>query len=141
MNGRITVNLQSFMIVIILILLNISFDAVYKHVFNIVYIVILFSLMGFFKLRSELKRYQDVLHFYFEYNFNRIFSYVNCFLFRFFWVLFLMLCFSVVYYQIPFIKNYSNKFYHLFYFLICFAYQCSFIHSSINSREAIVKYL
>ena len=43
------------MMVIILILLNTSFDAVYKHVFNIVCVVILFSSMWSFILRSEVK--------------------------------------------------------------------------------------
>ena len=40
---------------IILILLNASFEAAHKHVFNIVCVVILFSSMWSFNLRSELK--------------------------------------------------------------------------------------
>ena len=43
------------MIVIILILLNTSFEAAHKHVFNIAYVVILFSSMWSFNLRSEVK--------------------------------------------------------------------------------------
>ena len=41
--------------VIILILLYTSFEAAYKHVFSIVCVVILFSSMWPFNLRSELK--------------------------------------------------------------------------------------
>ena len=43
------------MMVIILILLNTSSDAVYKHIFNIVCVVMLFSSMWSFNLRSEVK--------------------------------------------------------------------------------------
>ena len=41
--------------VIILALLNTSFETVYKHVFNIACVLILFSSMWSFNLRSEVK--------------------------------------------------------------------------------------
>ena len=41
--------------VIILILLNTSFEAAYKHVFNIACVVILLSSMWSFNLMSEVK--------------------------------------------------------------------------------------
>ena len=41
--------------VIILILLKTSFETAYKHVFNIVCVVILFSSMWSFNLRSDVK--------------------------------------------------------------------------------------
>ena len=49
------VDLQSFVMVIILILVNTSFDAVYKHVLNTVCVVILFCSVWSFDLRFEVK--------------------------------------------------------------------------------------
>ena len=47
------------MMVIILILLNTSFDNVYKRGFNTVCVVILFSSIWSFDLRSEIKEASD----------------------------------------------------------------------------------
>ena len=47
------------MMVYILILLNTSFDTLYKHGFNIVCVVMLFSSIWSFDLRSEIREASD----------------------------------------------------------------------------------
>ena len=116
---------KSFMMVIILILFNTSFDAVYKHVFNTVCVVILFSSIWPFNLRPDVKtlpRYFTLRTISLDFPPVSIASCLhsrvkNC-----------CFGFSVVYYKMPFITNYSNKLHHFFYFLICFAYQGNVIY-------------